>query len=95
MTVASIFDFRFPKEHAEEGVDVANSVGDDMTKTEGYVAHEVVRDFSDSGHVAVVTHWHEQAQGEAVLAKYLHDEKIQKATELAGKAPSGFIGVEL
>ena len=93
MTVSSIFDFHFPQEQAKAGVDVAQSIGSDMTTTEGYVRHDVVHDLTDSGHVAVITQWNEQAQGEAVLAKYLHDAKITKATDLAGgKAPSGFLG---
>lgn len=93
MAVSSVFDFHFPEDHADDGVDVAFSIGSDMTATEGCIRHDVVRDLSDSGHVAVITQWHEQAQGEAVLSTYLHDAKIDEVTKLAGgKAPAGFLG---
>ena len=93
MAVSSVFDFHFTADHADEGVDLAFSIGADMPATAGYVRHDVVRDLADPGHVAVITQWHEQAQGEAVLKEYLNDPKIDQATKLAGgKAPAGFLG---
>ena len=35
MTVASVFEFRFSAEKAEEGVDVAQAIGADMPATAG------------------------------------------------------------
>lgn len=94
MTVASTFEFTFPKENAEEGFTVATSIGADMPATSGYVDHQVIRDVADSGHVLVITHWNEQSEGEAVLGDYIHDAKVVKATDLAGgTAPRGFLGV--
>lgn len=93
MSAASIFEFKFSAENAVEGVKLATSVGTDMTKTVGYVRHEVVLDVADAGHVSVITFWDEQAQGETVLAGYINDAKIKSATDLAGAAPTGFLGV--
>lgn len=93
MSAASIFEFKFDADNATEGVKLATDVGTDMTKTVGYLRHEVVLDVTDSGHVSVITFWNEQAQGEAVLGKYINDAKIKTATDLAGAAPSGFLGV--
>ena len=92
MSAVSIFDFKFSAETAVEGVELATAVGGDMPATEGYIRHEVIRDIADAGHVVVITFWHEQAQGEAVLADYIKDAKIVRVTELAGAAPTGFLG---
>lgn len=92
MSVASVFEFRFSATTAEEGHQVATAIGADMSATAGYLDHEVIRDVADPGHVVVLTRWGAQADGEAVLSKYIHDPKIGRATELAGAAPRGFLG---
>lgn len=93
MSVASVFDFRFPAENAEEGTALARAIGADMPATPGYVRHEVVRDVLDAGHVAVITHWQERSQGESVLQDYVNDAKVARAAELIRAAPAGFLGV--
>ncbi|WP_374945536.1 hypothetical protein [Agreia sp.] len=93
MSAASVFDFPFTAENATEGGELATAVGHDMTLTEGYERHDVIRDVSNPAHVAVITFWHTQAQGEAVLDKYMHDDKIARATALIGAAPTGFLGL--
>ena len=93
MTATSVFDFAFKAEHAAEGGEIATAIGHDMTLTEGYERHEVIRDVANPAHVAVITFWHEQSQGEAVLGKYINDDKIVRATELIGAAPTGFLGL--
>ena len=93
MSAASVFDFSFKSEDAVEGAEIATAIGHDMTLTEGYERHEVVRDVADPAHVAVITFWHEQAQGEAVLDRYINDDKIVRATALIGAAPTGFLGL--
>ena len=76
MAVESVFEFRFSGDKAQEGFDVARSIGADMPATGGYLGHEVVRDLEDDGHVLVVTRWGEKAQADAVLSQYVEDEKI-------------------
>lgn len=93
MSAVSVFDFKFSAENAAEGVELATAVGADMPATNGYIRHEVIRDIADAGHVVVITFWHEQAQGEAVLSHYIDDAKIVRVTELSGAAPSGFLGL--
>ena len=93
MSATSVFDFPFKAENAVEGGEIATAIGHDMTLTEGYERHEVVRDVADPGHVAVITFWHDQAQGEAVLGRYINDDKIVRATTLIGAAPTGFLGL--
>ena len=92
MTVKSIFDFKFPAQHAVEGVAVARSIGADMPAKAGYLDHEVILDVSDAGHVMVNTHWESQEAAMAVLNPYQHDDKVVKATKLIGAPPAGFVG---
>ncbi len=92
MSVKSMFDFKFPAQHAAEGVALARSVGADMTKKAGYLDHEIIQDVGDSGHVMVNTHWESQDVAMAVLNPYQHDDKIVQATKLIGTAPTGFVG---
>lgn len=95
MSVASVFDFRFPAESAEEGATVARAIGADMSATSGYLGHDVIQDNADPGHIVVVTRWGQRSDGETVLSGYVHDAKVKRATELAGNAPKGFLGVLL
>ena len=92
MGAASVFEFRFPADSAQEGFEVATGIGADMPATAGYVGHDVVRDLSDAGHVVVITSWGARSDGEGVLSTYLHDPKVARATELLGHAPQGFLG---
>ena len=92
MTVKSMFDFKFPSQHATEGVALAHGVGTDMIAKAGYLDHEIISDVKDSGHVMVNTHWESEDAANAVLTPYQHDDKITQATKLIGSAPTGFIG---
>lgn len=92
MTVKSMFDFKFPAQHAAEGVELARSVGADMPAKAGYLDHEIILDVSDAGHVMVNTHWESPEAAMAVLDPYQHDDKVVQATKLIGAPPSGFVG---
>ncbi len=63
-----------------------------MPATEGYIRHDVINDVADLAHFVVITYWHEQAQGEAVLSSFVKDAKVSRAAELIGAQPSGFLG---
>lgn len=95
MSVASIFDFRFSADNADEGLSVAWSIGADMPATHGYIGHDVIQDTADPGHVVVMTRWSQQSEGEAVLGEYVHDAKVARAAELLGSAARGFLGAIL
>ena len=87
-----MFDFKFPAAARTEGVALAMAIGQDMPPLKGYQNHEVIQDVADPGHVMVNTQWASQADANAVLTPYQHDDKIKRATELMGSAPSGFVG---
>lgn len=95
MSVKSMFEFRFPETYHQEGFTICTSIGHDMTLLEGYLDHEVIADLRDPGHFMVNTSWKNEGASTAVLSKYQNDDKIKRATELIGGAPSGFVGAVL
>ena len=92
MTVKSMFEFRFPAATQEEGLGLADAIGNDMKPLSGYLDHEVIQDVADPGHVMVNTHWRSEAHAHAVLSVYKNDAKITRAEELIPGGPTGFVG---
>lgn len=92
MTVKSMFDYRFPAEHVDEGFVLARGIGADMIPLAGYLDHEIVRDVNDPGHMMINTHWESEEAAWAVLDLYRHDDKIKRATDLMGQESPGFVG---
>ena len=92
MTVKSMFDYRFPAEHVDEGFVLAPGIGADMIPLAGYLDHEIVRDVNDPGHMMINTHWESEEAAWAVLDRYRHDDKIKRATDLMGQESPGFVG---
>ena len=92
MNVKSMFDYKFSAETREEGLRLIKSIGEDMTKKDGYVSFEIIQDVSDPNHIMGNTVWKTRQQSDAVLSVYKDDAKIKKATDLMGTAPTGFVG---
>ena len=95
MAVKSMFDFKFSADVADEGVKLAQAIGNDMPPLDGYLDHEVVQDVADKGHVMVNTRWASREQAQAVLGSYQKHEKIKRAEALIPGGPQGFIGTVL
>lgn len=92
MKVKSMFDFKFPKDTRDEGILLAEAIGNDMPPLDGYLDHEVIQDVEDPGHLMVNTLWQSQEQAATVLDHYQHDANIERATKLIGAPPTGFTG---
>lgn len=92
MTVESSFDFQFPTAAQEEGLELAKAIGADMPARAGFVEYRVLQDLTDPGHVQVTTRWDSSDSASKVLSAYVQDSKVQRATELMGSAPTGFVG---
>ena len=92
MAVESNFDFQFPSDAQEEGLELAKAIGADMPVRAGFVEYRVLQDLADPGHVQVTTRWDSSDSAEKVLSAYLQDVKVQRATELIGSPPTGFVG---
>ena len=64
-----------------------------MPTRAGFVEYQVLQDLTDAGHVQVTTRWDSSESTEKMLlSAYLQDTKAQRATELIGSAPTGFVG---
>lgn len=92
MTVESSFDFQFPISAQEEGLELAKAIGADMPVRAGFLEYRVLQDLTDAGHVQVTTRWDSSDSASKVLSAYIQDSKVQRATELIGSAPTGFVG---
>lgn len=92
MTVESSVDFQFPTAAQEEGLELARAIGADLPVREGFVEYRVLQDLTDAGHVQVATRWDSSDSARKVLSAYVQDSKAQRATELIGSAPTGFVG---
>lgn len=95
MPVESIFEFRFSAETCEEGLSVAKGIGADMPSRAGFLEYRVIQDLTDAGHMMVITRWDSSASADSTLTAYAQDAKVQRATELMGTQPSGFVGTVL
>ena len=92
MTVKSMFEYRFPAEHVDEGITLTHGIGADMIPLAGYLDYEVIRDVKEPGHIMVNTLWESEEAAWAVLDRYRHSDKIKRATELMGSESPGFVG---
>ena len=92
MSAKAMFEYKFPASAQQEGLELLQAVGKDMSATEGYLSYEIVQDVNDPGHLMGNTQWSTQAQATAVLATYQNDAKIKRATALSA-SPQGFIGM--
>ena len=92
MNVKSMFEYKFPASAREEGLSLIKSIGEDMTKKDGYLSFEIIQDVTDAGHIMGNTLWKTREQSNAVLSVYQNDDKIKRATELMGHSPTGYVG---
>lgn len=92
MAVDSNFDYAFPADAAQEGMDLLKAIGVDMTTKKGYIEYRIVKDLADPGHLQGITRWDSEASSTETLSVYVDDDKIKRATELMGTSPTGFVG---
>lgn len=92
MAVDSNFDYAFPADAAQEGMEILKAIGVDMTTKKGYVEYHIVQDISDPGHLQGITRWDSEESSNGTLSVYINDDKIKRATELIGHSPTGFVG---
>ena len=65
MGVYSIWESRFPADAADEGIRVTQAIWRDMLSFDGYIAHELVQDLDEPGHVIVISRWASRAAADA------------------------------
>lgn len=77
MSVYSIWESRFPADHVEEGVEVTRAIWRDMLSFDGYLAHELIQDLDQPGHLIVVSRWASREAADAALTYTSHPNAMR------------------
>jgi heme-degrading monooxygenase HmoA len=94
MSVYSIWESRFPAETAEEGISVTRAIWQDMLSFEGYLAHELIQDLDQRGHLIVVSHWASREAADAAMS-YASHPNAKRANELVSEPRRRTLGARL
>jgi heme-degrading monooxygenase HmoA len=84
MSVYSIWEPRFPAETAEEGIRVTEAIWRDMLSFDGYLAHELIQDLDQPGHLLVVSRWASREAADAAMS-YASHPNAKRADQLASE----------
>jgi quinol monooxygenase YgiN len=94
MSVYSIWESRFPAEDVDEGVSVTKAIWTDMLSYDGYLAHELIQDVDQPGHLFVVSRWASREAADAALS-YLSHPNAQRAAQLVSEPRRRTLGSRL
>ena len=94
MSVYSIWESRFPADAADEGIRVTQAIWRDMLSFDGYLAHELVQDLDEPGHVIVVSRWASRAAADAAMS-YASHPNARRANELVSEPRRRTLGAAL
>ena len=84
MSVYSIWESRFPPEAAEEGMRVTKAIWQDMLAFDGYLAHELIQDLDQPGHLFVVSRWASREAADAAMT-YVSHPNARRAEQLVSE----------
>ena len=90
--VYSVWESHFPSEAAEEGRAVTEAIWGDMTRFAGYIAHELLEDVDDPGHLLVISQWMSRQRADEVLRDYADHPNARRANELVSRPRTRFLG---
>jgi heme-degrading monooxygenase HmoA len=94
MSIYSIWESRFPAEAAEEGVSVTKAIWTDMLSFDGYLAHELIRDLDQPGHLLVISRWASREAADAAMS-YASHPNARRANELSSEPRRRTLGATL
>jgi hypothetical protein len=92
MPVHSVWESRFPPKAAEEGRWITEAIWRDMTQFDGYLAHELIEDLDDPGHLLVVSQWTTRGHADEALHGYADHPNARRANELVSRPRTRFLG---
>ena len=92
MTVYSIWESRFPAENTEEGIGVTQAIWRDMLSFDGYLAHEVIQDLDQPGHLFVVSRWASREAADAAMT-YTSHPNAERAEQLVSEHRRRTLGI--
>jgi quinol monooxygenase YgiN len=84
MSTYSIWESRFPTETAEQGMSVTKAIWQDMPSFDCYLAHELVRDLDQPGHLIVISRWASREAADAAMS-YASHPNAKRADQLVSR----------
>jgi heme-degrading monooxygenase HmoA len=94
MSVYSIWESRFPADSADEGIRVTRAIWLDMLSFDGYLAHELIQDLDQPGHLIVVSRWVRREAADAALSYATHPN-AERAEQLVREPRRRTVGAAL
>jgi heme-degrading monooxygenase HmoA len=94
MGVYSIWESRFPAETVEDGISVTKAIWHDMLGFDGYLAHELIQDLDEPGHLIVISRWTSREAADAAMS-YVSHPNAQRADELVSEPRRRTVGAVL
>ena len=94
MSVYSIWESRFLPEAADVGLEVTKAIWRDMLSFDGYVAHELIRDLDQPGHLFVISRWASREAADAALF-YVSHPNARRAEQLVSEPRRRTLGARL
>jgi quinol monooxygenase YgiN len=94
MSVYSIWESRFRPETAQEGVRVTKAIWRDMLSVDGYLAHELIQDLDQPGHLLVVSRWASREAADAAMS-YASHPNAKHADQLVSEPRRRTLGARL
>jgi heme-degrading monooxygenase HmoA len=94
MGVYSIWESRFPAETSNEGISVTKAIWHDMLSFDGYLAHELIQDLDQPGHLIVVSRWASREAADAALS-YRSHPNAERAEQLVSEPRRRTVGAPL
>jgi quinol monooxygenase YgiN len=92
MPVYSVWESQFPPEAADEGRRTTELIWRDTPRFDGYLAHELIEDLDDPGHLLVVSQWTSRQRADDVLHEYADHPNARRANEFVSRPRTRFLG---
>ena len=94
MSVYSIWESRFPADNTDEGISVTKEIWHDMLSFDGYLAHELIQDLDQPGHLIVISRWANREAADAAMS-YASHPNAKRADQLVGRPRRRTVGAPL
>jgi quinol monooxygenase YgiN len=92
MPIYSVWESHYPPAAAKEGRAITEAIWCDMPQFEGYLAHQLIEDLNDPGHLLVVSQWTSRQHADKVLREYTKHPNARRANELVSRPRTRFLG---
>jgi heme-degrading monooxygenase HmoA len=92
MSVFSIWESRYSRQQADEGLAVTRAIWADMPQFDGYLDHDIVQDFDDPGHLIVVSRWCSREAADGAMS-YASHPNAKRADRLVREPRRRTVGV--